>query len=103
MAMDLFLHSGFSVRNLECELIIRNVCALDFIDRNALDFLKELRKIDTDIYHKTIAGVNSGKVLKRWDQCGGINPRKTQWVKKRKREFFEMLGVTSELEVEIRK
>ena len=80
--------------------VYSNVCALDFIDRNALDFLKELRKIDTDIYHKTIAGVNSGKVLKRWDQCGGINPRKTQWVKRSKREFFEMLGVTSELEVE---
>ncbi len=79
--------------------VYSDVCALDFTDRDALDFLKELKEIDTGIYHKTISEINSDKVLKRWDQCGGINPRKKQWVRRRKREFFEILGLTPEPEV----
>lgn len=71
-----------------------NVCALDFIGKDALDLLKEIKKIDTDIYSKIITGIDRDNVLKKWNQCGGISPRKRQWVRRRKIEFFEMLGLT---------
>ena len=54
------------------------VCALDFTDRDALDLLKEIERIDRESYLKIVSGINKDKVLKSWDQCGGISPRKRQ-------------------------
>lgn len=76
-----------------------NVCALDFTERAALDLLKLIQTIDAAIYSEILAGINKDKVLKRWDQCSGINPRKIQWVNRRKKTFFEILGIESEGEL----
>ena len=75
--------------------VYSNVCALDFTDRNALDFLKEIEKIDIESYHEIISGIDKEKIIKRWDQCGGISPRKMQWVRKRKEIFFDTLGLST--------
>ena len=54
---------------------------------------KEIERIDRESYLKIVSGINKDKVLKSWDQCGGISPRKRQWVKRRKIEFFGILGL----------
>ena len=88
----------FSVRYLKSNITqfseaYSNVSAYDFTGREALDLLKEIEKIDRESYFKIISGIDRDKVLNRWDQFSGISPRKRQWVKKRKKEFFDILGL----------
>ena len=89
---------SFSVQYLKRSIIqfseaYSDVCALDFTSRDALDLLKEIEKIDRESYFKIVSGINRDKILNRWDQCGGISPRKRQWVNKRKKEYFGILGL----------
>ena len=77
-----------------------NVSDFDFSKREALGLLKEIQKIDEKTYSDIIAGINRDKILEKMDKCIGISPRKNQWVKRRKREFYEILGLASETEAE---
>ena len=72
-----------------------NVRALDFRDRFALDLLKEIEKVDNDSYYKIIERADKDRIDKNWDLCGGIPPRKKQWIQKRKMEFYKIMGLTN--------
>lgn len=74
--------------------IYSDVRALDFTDNSSLDFLKEIEKMDKKTYAEVISNIDKKRIENNWDKCGGISKRKVQWVKKRKKEFFKMLGLT---------
>lgn len=71
-----------------------NVRALDFSDKDSIAFLKEIKIINEELFSEIVVGIDKDKVLQNWDKCGGIDPHKVQWVRRRKKEFFEMLGLT---------
>ena len=73
-----------------------NVCALDFVEKDSLEILKLIKRIDSYIYYDIISGVEKSKVLSKFDNCGGISKRKMRWVKQRKKEFFTMIGIPPE-------
>ena len=71
-----------------------NVRALDFVDKYALHLLKEIEKIDNESYYKIVGKIDNSKIEKNWDLCGGIPPRKKQWIQRRKIEFYKMIGLS---------
>ena len=67
------------------------VTALDFEERDSIDLLLLIRKINPETYAQIVNMIDKDKILKQWDQCGGIDPRKNRWIKQRKEVFINMI------------
>lgn len=73
-----------------------NVCALDFVEKDSLEILKLIKRIDPCIYQDILSGIDKTKVLDKFDNCSGISNRKMRWVEQRKKVFFTMIGISTE-------
>lgn len=67
------------------------VTALDFEERDSIELLLLIRKINPESYAQIVNMIDKDRILKQWDQCGGIDPRKNRWIKQRKEEFINMI------------
>lgn len=68
-----------------------NVTALDFEEKYSLEILKVVKKIDKGLYQELLQLIDKDKVLKKWDECAGLDPRRRRWVNKRKEEYLKLL------------
>lgn len=71
--------------------VFNEVTALDFEESYPLDLLKLIRHIDYGTFSKIVSNISEGRILDNWDRCAGVNPKKRQWIEKRKIEFLELI------------